>query len=597
VPACALLVVLMLAGALIGYLGGVDQAGASVQRAADMAALAAGRRLADDPTASAADVRSAAAGSAAANGARLVAVDVIGDPVPEAVEVTVETRGGEAVRARARAAVSYAATLPSGTFRPVDLHGLGGRGAVVAAAAAQVGWPYVWGGESRADGGFDCSGLVDFAFGAAGMPLPGRPTAATLWTMAQPIAPAELEPGDLVFVGAPSGAPHHVGIYVGEGTVLSAPHTGARVGYSALAGGGWDGYGRLLPAEPGLHADVVDAAARRAGVPGHVVAAELALGLADDPAVAARSLAEAMAAHPEGLEAAVAAQLGDPSAAALVLRHGSGPALHLEVHVRLAPTGADSEASAAEREPPRVPVGVTTPRRPQAGGSLLDHLSTAISVGERAAEGLGERGRAFPLQAVAGISHLSRFAVTGLGALLPDPDWRDAFNLAGSAWDAVSAAADLAGTAGTAGLELAGVGLWAARFSAVGGALSAGLFAMQAIHARRTRDRIGYGMMAAGSVATTAGLATAGGSLIALGATASVIPPVGLGLMAAGAGLCVGGYLVRHPEWCRRGLRLGGAVLDTAWRVQTAPVRVAASVGGSVVDGARSLVSSLPTPW
>jgi hypothetical protein len=38
-------------------------------------------------------------------------------------------------------------------------------------------------------------------------------------------------------------------------------------------------------------------------------------------------------------------------------------------------------------------------------------------------------------------------------------------------------------------------------------------------------------------------------------------------------------------------------VLDTAWRVQTAPVRVAASVGGSVVDGARSLVSSLPTPW
>jgi hypothetical protein len=120
---------------------------------------------------------------------------------------------------------------------------------------------------------------------------------------------------------------------------------------------------------------------------------------------------------------------------------------------------------------------------------------------------------------------------------------------------------------------------------------------MQAVRARRTRDRIGYGMMAAGSVATTAGLATAGGSLIALGATTSVVPPVGLGLMAAGAGLCAAGYLVRHPEWCRRGLRLAGAALDAAWQVQTAPARVAASVGGSIVDGARSLVSSIPTPW
>ena len=90
-----------------------------------------------------------------------------------------------------------------------------------------MGWPYVWGGESRAEGGFDCSGLIDYAYTAAGLPLPGRPTAADLWHLAAPEPPDALAPGDLVFVGAASGAPHHVGMYVGGGTVVVAPHTGA----------------------------------------------------------------------------------------------------------------------------------------------------------------------------------------------------------------------------------------------------------------------------------------------------------------------------------------------------------------------------------
>ena len=55
-------------------------------------------------------------------------------------------------------------------FRPADVRGLDAGGAVVAAALAQLGWPYVWGGESRAEGGFDCSGLIDYAFAAAGSP-------------------------------------------------------------------------------------------------------------------------------------------------------------------------------------------------------------------------------------------------------------------------------------------------------------------------------------------------------------------------------------------------------------------------------------------
>ena len=56
----ALVLLLVLAGFLIGILGGIDSAGANAQRAADMAALAAGDRLSSDPAAAAADLRAVA---------------------------------------------------------------------------------------------------------------------------------------------------------------------------------------------------------------------------------------------------------------------------------------------------------------------------------------------------------------------------------------------------------------------------------------------------------------------------------------------------------------------------------------------------------
>jgi hypothetical protein len=228
--------------------------------------------------------------------------------------------------------------------------------------------------------------------------------------------------------------------------------------------------------------------------------------------------------------------------------------------------------------------------------SHLDRVGAVLRAGETVAEQLAHRGRAMPLQAAAGIRNLSRFGLSGVGALLPDPDWRDAANLAGTVWDAASSAGDLMSAAGTAGVELAGAGLWAARFSLLGGAISTGVFMAQAYTARRTRDRVAYGLMAAGSVATTAGLMT-GGSLLVLGAATSVVPPVGLALIATGATLCAAGYLVRHPGWCRAALSAGGRALDLAWRVQTAPVRVAASAASSVVDGAKSVMDAIPTPW
>jgi hypothetical protein len=123
--------------------------------------------------------------------------------------------------------------------------GSGLRAGIVRAAAGQVGWPYVWGGESRAEGGFDCSGLVDYAYAAAGHPLPGRPTAAVLWQMGIPIDRAHLRPGDLAFLGAPSGEPYHVALYAGDGVVIVASGRHHPIAEVPLDSVPWDGFARI----------------------------------------------------------------------------------------------------------------------------------------------------------------------------------------------------------------------------------------------------------------------------------------------------------------------------------------------------------------
>ncbi len=122
----------------------------------------------------------------------------------------------------------------------------GGRARVIAAALDQVGWPYIWGGDNHSEGGFDCSGLVDYAYARAGMALPGRPTAAVLWRMSAAVGPRHLQPGDLAFLYTRTRAPFHVALYVGAGLVVVAPHTGADVQIEPLSAVPWDGYGRLL---------------------------------------------------------------------------------------------------------------------------------------------------------------------------------------------------------------------------------------------------------------------------------------------------------------------------------------------------------------
>jgi hypothetical protein len=123
--------------------------------------------------------------------------------------------------------------------------GRGVRATIVRMAARQIGWPYVWGGDSREEGGFDCSGLVDYAFAAAGHPLAGRPTAAVLWQMGVPIARRNLRPGDLVFLGTRSGQPYHVALYAGDDKVIVASGRNRPIAAEPLDAVAWDGYARI----------------------------------------------------------------------------------------------------------------------------------------------------------------------------------------------------------------------------------------------------------------------------------------------------------------------------------------------------------------
>jgi cell wall-associated NlpC family hydrolase len=101
--------------------------------------------------------------------------------------------------------------------------------AAVAFAVAQVGVPYQWGGDGPAAGqGFDCSGLTQAAYAAAGLALP-RTAQGQYDATPRLAAGAALEPGDLLFFGATAGAITHVGLYVGGGLMVDAPHTGADV--------------------------------------------------------------------------------------------------------------------------------------------------------------------------------------------------------------------------------------------------------------------------------------------------------------------------------------------------------------------------------
>jgi len=109
---------------------------------------------------------------------------------------------------------------------------LGSRAAKVALRA--VGVPYRWGGSSPA-GGFDCSGLVYWAYGRLGVALPHSSYA--LYDGGVRVARSGLKPGDLLFFSGLG----HVGIYVGRGRMVHAPQSGRLVEVVKLGSSGYGG--------------------------------------------------------------------------------------------------------------------------------------------------------------------------------------------------------------------------------------------------------------------------------------------------------------------------------------------------------------------
>ncbi|MGV8084050.1 MAG: NlpC/P60 family protein [Coriobacteriia bacterium] len=137
----------------------------------------------------------------------------------QAQEAAERARQFAARQAAAQAAARQAA-LKAGSVSSV---GGSARGQQVVAIAKQyLGAPYKWGAAGPST--FDCSGFTMFVYAKVGVSLPHYSAAQIKY--GERVSFANLQPGDLVFFGSPI---HHVGIYVGGGMMIDAPHTGAVV--------------------------------------------------------------------------------------------------------------------------------------------------------------------------------------------------------------------------------------------------------------------------------------------------------------------------------------------------------------------------------
>ncbi|MCG6494994.1 bifunctional lytic transglycosylase/C40 family peptidase [Kitasatospora sp. A2-31] len=151
-------------------------------------------------------------------------------------------------------------------------------------AQTKLGTPYLWGGEGlpSQNGRFDCSGLTQAAYASVGITLPR--VANDQWYAGPHPSRDQLRPGDLVFWATDLSDPrsiHHVGIYVGGGYMIDAPHTGAVIRYDKIDTREYIGATRVTTdgaqALPGRNADGSITAPSRPGEPAPATPAPAAL--------------------------------------------------------------------------------------------------------------------------------------------------------------------------------------------------------------------------------------------------------------------------------------------------------------------------------
>jgi cell wall-associated NlpC family hydrolase len=146
-----------------------------------------------------------------------------------AVAAPVAARASRSVRGAAPAASGSssvpepaAASAPAPAAPSYDGPAEGRARTAVEEAHRQLGTPYRYGGNGPDN--FDCSGLTSWVWRAAGVSLPR--TSRDQYAQGRKVPRADIQPGDLLYFGSPI---HHVGVYIGNGQMISAPRTGDRV--------------------------------------------------------------------------------------------------------------------------------------------------------------------------------------------------------------------------------------------------------------------------------------------------------------------------------------------------------------------------------